>query len=160
MTDRLKCMFDSNIFDEFIDCLDLVERIVGCVDVYVTHVQPNENDCAPPPTKASLRQVRDALGVSVVSTESTVWGVSKWNQKWTKPDNLIARIRGPVFPDSGKPYVNKTRDALIAETAIKNDFVLVTQDGDLRKKVKSLGGRGMSWEQLLEHCGKEPTDAQ
>ena len=157
MTERLKCMFDSNIFDEFIGRPDLIELINGCVDLYDTHVQPDENDCAPEATKASLRGVRDALAPMELSTSSTIWGVSKWNKgRWTQIDNLIQPLRGSSKrnPDKPKPWENKSRDALIAETAIRNDLTLVTNDGKLRNRVESLGGKSRSWGQLLEHCNR------
>ena len=163
MTERLKCMFDSNIFDEFIDRPDLVELITGFVDVVATHVQRDEiddtkNKC--PEEWAELIRAFDTVvpeepqvGVTgLLSTESAVSGISKWGgAKWSKPENLIGQIRGPIKPKH-KRYVNRTRDALIGETAIKNDLTLVTNDCDLRKKVASLGGKSMSWKQLLEHC--------
>lgn len=155
MAKRLKCIFDSNVFDKLIDRSDLIELIDGCVDLYITHVQPDENDCAPEAKKASLRQVRDALAPMELSTSSIIWEVSKGGKgRWTQKDNLIQPLRGSTQrnPDKPKPWENKSRDALIGETAIRNDLTLVTNDGSLTKKVSSLGGKCMSWEQLLEHC--------
>ena len=162
MTERLKCMFDTNVFDELIDHPELIGLITGCVDVVATHVQRDEiNQTTCQETKTKLCRVFGDIvpdephtrGEGLVSTESTVWNISKWNSaKWTKGDNLIARIRGAVSPYAEKRYGNRTRDALIAETAIKNGFPLVTEDTKLSKQVTSLGGRSMSWEQLLDHC--------
>lgn len=152
MTNRLKCMLDSNIFDEFIGCPDHVEMIADCVEVFVTHVQFNElNDTPDPEKKAMLLQVfadvvpevpEDGGGGSV-PTVSAVWGISEWgNAKWGSADDLFEQLQKCV----------KAKDALIGETAIKNDFVLITEDGRFRKAIASLGGKSMSWQELLKNC--------
>ena len=153
MSDRIKCMLDSNIFDKVVAQPDFVEPLIKCVDVYVTHVQPDEIDATPcSEKKESLKQALARLvqedsqsrGASQISTESSVWGISRWGQcKWTKEDNLLDSIRGNIKPDKENPNrsKNKTRDALIAETAIENGLTLVTEDGRLKKRVRKLGGR-------------------
>ena len=161
MRSRLKCMFDSNIFDKLVERPDLVESITGCVDVIATHVQRDEIDQTPvPDTKAQLRRIFGDLvsneshvrGEGLVATESAVWNISKWNSsKWSRGDGMLEQLRGSIRPDA-KRYVNRTRDALIGETAIKNGFVLITEDVPFRRKVRSLGGISMSWEQLKQHC--------
>ena len=162
MTERLKCMFDSNIFDEFIDRPEYVELITGSVDVVATHIQRdqiNDTPCAEKRMKL-CRIFHDLVpdephvrGKGLVSTESAVWNISKWNSaKWSSGGDLIEQLRGSVKPDAGRSYVRKTTDALIAETAIKNSFTLVTKDNRLRKKVTKVGGKSMTWEQLREHC--------
>ena len=155
-------MFDTNIFDEFIDRPELVELITRCVNVIATHVQHDEiTQITCPGKKTKLCRIFSdvvpdephAPGEGLVPTESAVWNISKWNSaKWSHGDDLIAQFRGSVRPDAGKRYMNSTRDALIAEAAIKNGFSLVTGDTRLRNKVMSVGGKSMSWEQLLEHC--------
>ena len=152
MASRLKCMFDSNIFDEFIDGPDHIEMIAECVDVFVTHVQFNElNDTPDPGKKAMLLQAfanvvpeesEDSEGGSI-PTESAVWSFSEWgNAKWGSADDLFEQLQRCV----------KAKDALIGETAIRHDLVLVTEDRSFRKAMFSLGGKSMSWQELLTIC--------
>ena len=165
MSKRIKCMLDTNVFDKVIAQPGFAESLTECVDVYVTHVQRDEIGNTPSPEKRKrLKQAfvhlvpedPQSRGAGLISTESAVWGVSKWGKsKWSKEDNLLQSIRGDIKPDeeNPKPYVNKTRDALIAETAIMNGLPLVTEDGGLKNKVKRLGGDCISWEELLQLCG-------
>ena len=164
MSDRIKCMLDSNIFDKVVAQPDFVEPLTKCVDVYVTHVQHDEIRATPCSEKkerleqAFVRLVQEdsqSPGAGQISTESAVWDVSRWDEcKWPKDDNLLGSILGDIKPDKENPtrYKNKIRDALIAETAIKNDLTLVTEDGRLKTRVKSLGGDCISWEELLQLC--------
>ena len=166
MSNRKKCMFDANIFDMVVAHPESVEMLRKCVDVYVTHVQSNQID----DTKSSHPEKWEKLnwarlqvvsegsqssGERVVPTKSSAWDITEWNGgEWTSDDNLIYQFTGPISPNktNPKPYKRKITDALIAETAIKNGFTLVTEDKRLRKRASALGAECMSWEQLLEYC--------
>ena len=80
------------------------------------------------------------------STETAVWGVSKWGQaKWSKDDQW-KRIKSAL--DKLDKKENNRQDALIAETAIKNGYTLVTADRNLRKVAKDFGATCMTFEEL------------
>ena len=72
-------------------------------------------------------------------TESGVWNISKWNKfKWSSSNgsknvyhNLLESLEKAKPKDRGN-----IRDALIGETAIKNEFILVTNDVALQNAVK------------------------
>ena len=91
-------------------------------------------------------------------TESAAWNVSKWNQaRWTEDDNLCEPIEAELDKrkrERGKRKYSNRKDALIAETAIKNGYTLVTCDVNLREIASGLGANCMTFEQLLQHCRK------
>jgi predicted nucleic acid-binding protein len=76
----------------------------------------------------------------VVPTESAAWGVSRFGQaKWGHQDDIFAGMRGELDAFN-KRKGNNTHDILIAETALRNGWVLVTSDADLFAVVTKYGG--------------------
>jgi hypothetical protein len=76
----------------------------------------------------------------VMPTESAVWGVSKWGEaKWTAPDTLLDKMLAALNARN-KGKKNNVQDVLIAETALLNQFALVTADADLAEVMKMFGG--------------------
>lgn len=144
---------------------DSVVHAGGQVEAYATHVQrdkiENTRDAA---RKAALREiVRDVLivaqptssfvlGVSrldearlggdrIVTTRSGVYGASAYRQaNYTPNDNLFAPIK-LALDELNNQKLNNVQDALIAETAIKEGHVLITDDRDLQAVTTQFGGR-------------------
>ena len=157
-------MFDTNVFNHLLDGMAELSTFVGRANFYATHVQIDElTRTRDEARKAVLLQVFEEVtsvrvptesfvldasrldeaklrGEQVVPTESAVWGVSKWGQcKWTSTDNLYDPIKSKLDRlNKNKP--NNIQDSLIAETAIKNRFTLVTHDSDLFKVATEFGG--------------------
>jgi hypothetical protein len=85
-----------------------------------------------PERRAHLLPVYDALAKRDVPTEGALWGISKWGES--------------TFGDGGRTGISLTEaktggrgghhDALIATTAAGHADVLVTNDGDLAKKIE------------------------
>ena len=169
----LKCMFDTNVFNHILDDVILPLTLKGRFVAYATHIQRDEiNNTKNPDRRAALAQafadvVSDslptdsfALGVSrlgearlggerVVPTSSAVWNVSRWDEaNWTADDNIYSVLKAELDELNGnKP--NNTQDALIAETSVKQGFVLVTDDTDLATVTKKYGGKCLSVAELL-----------
>ena len=81
-----------------------------------------------------------AAGSGVLPTESAVWDLSRWGQaKWTQEDDIFAGMRAEL-DGLNKRKGNNAHDILIAETAIRNGWVLVTSDADLFGVVTKYGG--------------------
>ena len=94
---------------------------------YITHIQEDElaqaGDYAEP-----LLEVVETVAATEVSTESMMWSISKWGaSKWGSGKHLKT-ILEHMNEDDG----NEAKDALIAETAICNNYILVTHDRELR----------------------------
>lgn len=170
------CMFDTNVFNRILDGVISLQTLTGRVIAYATHIQRDEiNNTTNRERRAALAQVFGdvvaeslptdslVLGVSrlgearlggerLVPTESAVWGVSKYGQaKYAAEDNLYSALQGRLDSINGnKP--NNLHDALIAETSIKGNYVLVTDDTDLAAVTKEYGGQCLSVAELLLHC--------
>ncbi len=136
-------MFDTNVFNHVLDGMAELSGFVGRAKFYATHIQIDELK------NTSNRARRDALiqvfeeitnirvstesfalgilsldeaklgGEQPVTTESAVWGISKWGRcKWAATDNLYRPIRSELdLLNQSKP--NNAQDSLIAETSIK-----------------------------------------
>ena len=93
-------------------------------------------------------------GERVVPTASAVWGVSRWGQaNWGADDDLYSRLKAELNKlNQNRP--NNTHDALIAETSIKGEYVLVTDDRNLATVTKMYGGKCLSVDELLHRCSQ------
>ena len=65
---------------------------------------------------------------------------------------------GKILEKNEESNPKHTNDALIGETAIKNDLLLVTNDNRLRKKVIELKGKAMSVQEFLEKIKEDTQD--
>lgn len=157
-------MFDTNVFNHILDGMTELSMFVGRATFYATHVQIDElKNTSNKARRAALMQVFEeitnvsvlteslSLGISrldeaklggeqPVTTESAVWGISKWGRcKWAATDNLYKPIKSELDKmNESKP--NNVQDSLIAETSIKRGFTLVTHDRDLFWITTKFGG--------------------
>lgn len=156
-------MLDTNVFNHVIDGKVDVERLAG-MDLVVTHVQrdelqktkdesrrgkllavfqeltPDQTVTASAVAGVSVAGGASASGGKVVPTESMVWDVSNWKQaKWGAEDGLFEAMRNELDA-LNKRKKNNAHDILIAETAVRNGWVLVTSDSDLFAVVTKYGG--------------------
>ena len=153
--ERIRCMFDTVAFNRVVEYPIPVELIAESVEVYATHIQLDEliktGDCE---KKNKLIRVFNFLvqDDQKLPTESSVWEITKWNGgKWTKEDNLYRPIKAAL--DKCKLKKNNLNDALISETAITNDYILVTDDVCLNEEAPKFGARCMYFKQFLKLCG-------
>ena len=72
----------------------------------------------------------------MIPTESVICGVSRFGEAKFGDGKIIEEIR--------KENLKHTKDALIGEVAIKNNFLLVTEDVRLKNKVNSLNGKAIN----------------
>ncbi len=143
-----KIMVDTNIFDAF------VNGVIGIKDVekakkrgynfYITHIQSDEvNNCKDNEKRGKLTLFMASMSPELVSTESTIFGLSRWGFSKLGDGQLIRDMN----PGNKK---KQSKDALIAEATIKNDYMLLTNDNRLRNKVHNLGGRAISIEYFIK----------
>ncbi len=120
---------------------------------YVTHVQRGELENTKDPVKrAALLTVFTQARAQSVTSESAAWNVSKWNEaKWGKKDGLLERMHQALCARN-KNKRNNTQDILIAETALRNEYTLITDDQDIGFVMRQFGGKAASSEEYL--CGE------
>ena len=150
----MKLMLDTNIFNSVCDGkikLNIFEGHQLCS----THVQSDElNETKDESRRKKLLEVFTFTDTKRMNTESAVWGASSWGEaNWTsdtqKFDEMLATLRVLDKKSMKKPRIhNQNRDILIAQTAIENGIVLVTDDGNLREVCEAFGGQAWSIERL------------
>jgi predicted nucleic acid-binding protein len=142
-------MFDTNVFNRILDGKIDVGRFPSSEPYFVTHIQRNEiENTRNPERREALLNTFHGVGHTQVPTESAYFGVSEWGAaKWSAEDGVIEAIIEKLNnKNNGKK--NNGLDALIAETAIKNDHTLVTEDRDLREVVLEMGGGAISFQEF------------
>lgn len=174
MAGTLKCMFDTNVFNRIVDDEITLESLIDCVTAYATHIQRDEiNNTTDAKRRAVLTKVfSDVVGVSdptasfvigvsrlgearlggarEVPTASAVWDVSRWDEaNWSADDDLYSALKSEM-DKLNRNKSNNVQDALIAETSIKEKYVLVTDDADLATVTKKYGGKCLSVSELLD----------
>ena len=87
--------------------------------------------------------------------EGAGWGQAYWNDGSGKFEKMLQRLQ-QLDPKSKDPR-NQLRDILIAETAIKNDAILVSGDDNLRKVVSEFGGQTI--DRFRFECGDTAINA-
>lgn len=107
----------------------------------ITHIQLDEiNNTKNSERRARLLIAQAVLHPQLVLTETLVWDVSRWDLAKWGTRGLYEKLRAEMDSLNGaKP--NNVHDALIAETAIANGYVLVTADNDLRKVSENNGAK-------------------
>ena len=132
-------MFDTNSFDKILTGeipLDLIKRSINKgYRYFVTHIQIDELSNTPDTKKdkrAQLILFLSAVAPSLIPSESFVLGYSRLGFAKLGTAGYYEKLLNE----------NKTniKDAIIGETAIKNNFILITEDKNFIKKMESLGG--------------------
>ena len=169
-------MFDTVVFNRILDGALDIGAFVGKARFYATHIQLDEiNETSNPQRRLALLEVFDRVterkvptesfvfdvsrldeaklgGGNIVPTESAVWDVSAWGQaKWGETDGMYSAFKAEL--DTLKSKQNNIQDTLIAETAIKNRFALVTDDVNLCTVTKKFGGECTNTKQFASDLG-------
>lgn len=165
-------MFDTNIFNCILDKKISLSSFVGKGNFYSTHIQQDEiNKTKDANRRIQLSNIFNSVCSNDISTSSIVFGVSRfgrakfggnsisidsilwesstWDQyKWGVDDGLYQPIKEKL-DNLNKEKKNNSQDALIAETSIKNGFILVTHDKDLYFVTTYYRGACANFYQLL-----------
>jgi rRNA-processing protein FCF1 len=143
---KTKVIFDTNIYDLIADGtlnINLLSVKKEGFEFYITHIQIDEiNKCPDEDRRARLSLFVTKLSPIVIPTESFVLDKSRLGEARLGDGKILEEIR--------KENIEHTEDALIGETAIKNDLLLVTHDSRFKNKVNSLGGRAIDFEEFGE----------
>ena len=141
---KIKVIFDTNIYNKIVDDainLQELKKSLDSFEYYVTHIQIDElNRCSDEDKRARLNLFNATIRATVIETESFIFGTSRLGFARLSDGKLVDKLR-----DGNHKHTN---DALIGETAIKNDILLVTNDNTLTKRVHSNGGRAVSLEEF------------
>lgn len=140
-------MLDTNIFNDVLDgtiSISILKELGG--ELFTTHIQLYElTATTDPQRRKELLELFHKVVPKELPTESSVWTITRpGNAKWTTSDSLYAPIVRLLAVGqkrwNARKHESNMRDALIAETAIRNNLVLLTNDAKLLRAVEELGG--------------------
>ena len=118
-------------------------------EVFVTHIQVDElNKCPDTERRANLFLQMTEVRPQKIPTESFIIGTSRIGSAKIGNGVLIKKLR--------MENLKRTNDALIGETAIKNNLTLITNDKKLKNKVIELGGKALTVSEFnieINKCG-------
>jgi predicted nucleic acid-binding protein len=124
-----KYMFDTNIFGQILKKMPEPERMLKSPnEFFVTHIQRDELNASPDWIKEKLLTVFQVVPQQNIATTSVIVGFSRVGG--AKIGNGAVYESILVQLDKVKPMEqdNNIKDALIGETAVKNEIVLITND--------------------------------
>jgi hypothetical protein len=145
-------MLDTTVFNHMKDKGVPIAVFLGR-RMFATHVQLDELGRTPDPAKkAELLQIFAEIAPDRLATETSIWGDTNWDEgKWSADDGLYEKLLQRIRELDKKPRpLNQSRDARIAETAIKNGLTLITDDPRLRKAAVEHGGKVMTLAEFIE----------
>lgn len=140
-------MFDTNIFNQILD--DEIDcNLFSSINCFVTHIQ-NDEILATKDSDRRTDLVRIFLLIdkNTIPTETALFGLSRYGQAKYSDGELYKNFLDCLNDKKRKP--NNNRDALIAETAIKNNFTLVTNDEALSMVMIEFGGDVCKLDQVI-----------
>lgn len=168
-------MLDTVIFNRIKDGNINVSNFAKA-NFFITHIQPDEIEATPDSERRdALKNVFKniiqiklpsesfLLGTSlldsskmvdpIIKTESAVYGISKYEKaKYPSATDQYDYFFLKSALDTKRRHKNNKKDALIAETAIKNNLILVTDDRPLFEVMTEIGCRVQDFAQFVADC--------
>jgi predicted nucleic acid-binding protein len=145
-------MFDTNIFDRLLDGT-VAPQSFAHVAILATGIQADEIRAIKkdPVKRAKLLEIFELTATTPAASfafgiEGAGFGQAYWNDGNGNYERMLKRLR--ELDRKSKNPLNQIRDILIAETAIKNNASLVSDDGALRQVVTEFGGRAIDHKQF------------
>jgi predicted nucleic acid-binding protein len=140
-------MLDTNAFNRALDTGAEPEALSSKGELFITHVQQNEIQATRNDARLdALLRVFTAIEQVKVPTSAAVWGVSEYGgAQYGDANGLYHKVIDGLNQLNGGKRGN-TRDALIAVTALTENYTLVTDDSDLARVFQSNGGKVETFE--------------
>lgn len=136
-------MLDTNVFNDLVKGLCTLEDIIKKLNdqdttFYITHIQKDEINCtADMELRDKLLKCMKDLNTTSLLTETTIIGISRIGECKISNGATYQSILGNL--NAKKIKENNPNDALIAETAIENNYVLITADKNLLDAIREFG---------------------
>ena len=129
-------MLDTNVYNKLLDNEICINGLKG--EFFTTHIPKDElNDTQKEERRKQLEAKFKEISHRELPTESLVWGTSKWGKAKFSDGKFYKKLLNLLERAKPKDRGN-IKDALIAETAVKNSFILVTNDVALQEAVKEI----------------------
>ena len=137
----MKYLVDTNIINHLVDGTVQPEDLANDGEFVATHVQIDELNKTKDEERRARLFIKFATTVDdVVPTESLVVGISRIGLSKVSDGALYSSLRAALDARNSAKR-NNAQDALIAEVAVKNGYVLITADADLAHVAQQHGGK-------------------
>lgn len=135
---RTKVMFDTNAFDQWQKLSKKAQdQLLERVEIIYTHIQEDE-------LPSDLRDILPSA--KKVSTSGAIYDVSRYDNCTYGGEEDGSNISAVV--GSGKKE-NHSKDALIANTAKMQNYLLITDDQRLQKKCSEISGEAIPFKEFI-----------
>jgi len=135
----MQFVVDTCIINKLIEGKISLNSLPQDCSFFASHIQTDEiNKTLDAERRAQLFLKFAEISPKIIPTESAVWGVSRWGQAKWNDGELYSNLKQSL-DGLNKSKPSNSNDALIAETAIVNDYALLTSDKDLTKVATKLG---------------------
>ena len=154
-------LLDTNVFNAALDDEISLEEFRG-LNLFMTHVQADELRNNKNSERAKkLLTVLQEIGPNPIQTRSAVYGVSRYGEaRFSDEDGILEKMLARLNElddeqrKKSRGWANQPRDVLIAETAVKDGLMLVTDDANLRRVTTEFGGSAITIAELrIRHGG-------
>jgi hypothetical protein len=162
-------MFDTNAFNHVLHGNIPLPALAG-KRILSTRVQRDELNKTkePPGRREELLEIFDKIAPEIMHASSFLFGVEGagfdqacWNDGTGNFDEMLSRLceldgtnKRKRKLDKEKLKLNQLRDISIAETAIKNGAILVSDDINLQQVVSESGGRAIGHLEFLSSTSR------
>ena len=134
-------MLDTTFFNHILDAGFSLSSLPSLGQTIVTHIQLDEiRDTKNADRRGELLHIFSNVKSRKVATEKFVLGFSSLGNAKLSNDVALYESLLKNLNDKNRNKLNNIKDILIAETAIKNKYTLVTDDSDLTEVVQNAGG--------------------
>ena len=145
---KKKIMFDCNIFDEVVDdnMLVLLENNLDKYEYFIIPIQEDELHNIPDYKKEKREKLLNLivrLNMKKVYISPAIYGTFKYGQAKYGGDRS-------VYDKVSFRTRSNTKDALIASSAIREGCIVITNDGDFRKKMIGNNYPVMNFNEFIE----------
>lgn len=135
----MQFVVDTCVINKLIDGKIKLNELPSNSSFFASHIQIDEiNKTQDSERRAQLFLRFAEVSPKIIPTESLVWDVSRWDQAKFS-DGVLYNSLKQSLDALNKSKPSNVNDALIAETAIVNEYTLLTSDKDLTKVAKNLG---------------------
>jgi len=142
-------MFDTNALNKIIDnslSIELLKRSINFgYKYYITHIQCDEINNIHDTQKqkrAKIFLMLSESSQSIETTETFVFGFSRLGYAKLPTSSYFNQIRNLSNSKS------RIRDAIIGDTVLQKNYLLVSNDDYLRNKVNELGGNSITLDEF------------
>jgi hypothetical protein len=143
-------MLDTNIFNHALQYAVDPAALAKRGPLIATHVQFQELEATRNTAKRSqLLDLFKLIGPTRMPTENSQFEITPWDEgKWPTDDGFF-ELMLMELNRLNRSRSNNREDILIAETALRNGWALVTDDADLRRVIRTFNGESLTLAEFL-----------